>query len=434
MESTQVKPGYQVTELGVIPEEWDITILSELIENLEAGTSVNSVSEELKKYSHPESILKTSCVFNGYFYPQESKKIAPKDLNRAKLKVKANTIIISRMNTPALVGECGYVSKGYDFLYLPDRLWMTKFKTSSFLNVRWLAYILSFEQYAKAIKEMASGTSGSMKNISKDALLRLNIPLPPLPEQKSIAAALSDVDALITAQEALIAKKRDIKTATMQQLLTGKVRLGQFKEEWKIFKVIDFAENKRELFNDGDWIESEFITSNGVRLIQTGNIGIGTFIEKTNKKYISNESFNKLNCKQVFSGDVLICRLAEPAGRSCIVPELHESKMITSVDVTIFRPVKELALKEYLVQFFSTSNWFKMVEEKCGGSTRTRIARGQLGQLKIKVPPIPEQKAIAEVLSDMDAEITALEAQRDKTRAIKQGMMQELLTGKTRLI
>ena len=172
--------------------------------------------------------------------------------------------------------------------------------------------------------------------------------LPPLSEQEAIAEALSDADALIESLDQLIAKKRQIKQGAMQELLTGKRRLPGFSGDWEDRSLFELAGGRKELFDDGDWIESEHITEDGIRLIQTGNIGVGSFIEKGEKKYISEESFGSLRCKEIKQGDLLICRLAEPAGRACVLPELGESKTITSVDVTIFRPPLSVANRVFL--------------------------------------------------------------------------------------
>jgi type I restriction enzyme, S subunit len=259
------------------------------------------------------------------------------------------------------------------------------------------------------------------------------MPVPPPLEQRAIATALSDVDALLGALDRLIAKKRDLKRAAMQQLLTGETLLPGFSGEWEVKSLFDLAERKKELFDDGDWIEAEFLTDKGIRLVQTGNIGEGYFADKDAKKYISAESFKKLQCKDIQVGDLLICRLAEPAGRACILPDIGEDRVITVVDVTIFRPPPELADRRFLVYVFNTPLWFQSVNERCGGTTRTRIARGQLAKMQIKLPPVPEQTAIAAVLTEMDAELAALGQRLAKIRALKQSMMQELLTGKTRL-
>lgn len=212
-----------------------------------------------------------------------------------------------------------------------------------------------------------------------------------------------------------------------------KTEVGVIPMEWDVKTLFDLAERKKELFDDGDWIESEHITSAGVRLIQTGNIGIGSFVEKDVKKYIYEESFTSLRCKQLQKGDLLVCRLADPAGRACVLPDIGEVRVVTSVDVTIFRPPPHTADRVFLSNLFSTPEWFRAVGDRSGGTTHKRIARGALGRIAIKLPPLPEQRAIAKALSDADALIESLEQLLAKKRQIKQGAMQELLTGKKRL-
>jgi len=264
--------------------------------------------------------------------------------------------------------------------------------------------------------------------------MEVPMPVPPPHEQRAIAAALSDVDALLGGLDRLIAKTRDLKQAALQQLLTGQTRLPGFHGGWEVKTLFDLAERRKELFDDGDWIESEHITLEGIRLIQTGNIGVGCFIEKETKKFIYEKSFTSLRCKQLRTGDLLICRLADPAGRACVLPDIGEERIVTSVDVTIFRPPIQIADRGFLANMFSSTEWFRAVSDRSGGTTHKRISRGALGRIAIRLPPLPEQTAIAAVLSDMDAELAALEARRDKTRDLKQAMMQELLTGRTRLV
>ncbi|PZU93794.1 MAG: hypothetical protein DCF32_23025, partial [Leptolyngbya sp.] len=192
--------GYKQTEVGVIPEDWDVKHLSQLISNLEAGVSVNSTDEENNEYENEPSVLKTSSVFNGKFSPNECKRIAARDIRRAKLNPQKEAIIISRMNTPALVGECGYVGENYNDLFLPDRLWITRFSKENYVSAKWLSCILSYGHFKKAIKDTATGTSGSMKNIAKSAFLQISVPYPGGEEQRAIATVLSDMDAAISAR------------------------------------------------------------------------------------------------------------------------------------------------------------------------------------------------------------------------------------------
>lgn len=209
--------------------------------------------------------------------------------------------------------------------------------------------------------------------------------------------------------------------------------VGVIPEDWGVKTVFELADYQKSLFDDGDWIEAEHITNKGIRLIQTGNIGVGRYVEKDTKKYIFEESFEKLKCKKLHEGDLLICRLAEPAGRACILPDIGEDKVITSVDVTIFRPSTELANREFYNQYFSSSDWFKSVLEQVGGTTHKRISRGALGRISVCYPNVEEQTAIAKALSDVDALISELEKLIAKKQAIKTATMQQLLTGRTRL-
>lgn len=303
---------------------------------------------------------------------------------------------------------------------------------SARVHSRFLFQLMLSDRFQQLLAENASGSTA--QGIQRKKFEALRIACPPVVEQRAIAAALSDTDALLAGLNRLIAKKRDLKQAAMQQLLTGQTRLPGFQGEWEVTTLFDLAERRKELFDDGDWIESEHITTDGIRLIQTGNIGVGRFVEKEVRKFIFEESFTSLRCKQLKIGDLLICRLADPAGRACVLPDIGEDRVVTSVDVTIFRPSPARVDRVFLANVFSTPDWFRTVSDRSGGTTHKRISRGALGRISLKIPPRPEQTAIAAVLSDMDSELTALEARRDKTRALKQGMMQELLTGRTRLV
>lgn len=216
--------GVKQTELGAIPEDWEVRRIGHFIGDLSAGVSVNSSTDE--GFMSPKSVLKTSCIYDGEFYPEESKPIVNADLNRAVLSPKKNTIIISRMNTPNLVGEVGYVSRDYNNLFLPDRLWAAKYKKVETFSQRWLAYVMSFGLTSKLIKESATGTSGSMKNISKGSLLSVPLISPDTKEEQiAIANTITAIDTDIQTLKRRLAKTKALKQGMMQELLTGKTRL-----------------------------------------------------------------------------------------------------------------------------------------------------------------------------------------------------------------
>ena len=167
--------------------------------------------------------------------------------------------------------------------------------------------------------------------------------------------------------------------------------------------IRDLAANIPQSFTDGDWIEAPHLRDEGIRLIQTGNIGIGQFVDRS-KKYISQSSFDSLRCKEVSPDDLLICRLAEPIGRACFAPNLSE-RMITSVDVTILRVNKDKYDPRYIAYCLNTSDTLHRCDIVSGGTTRQRISRSNLGKITLSIPNIDAQNRIVEILSTVDEAI-----------------------------
>ncbi|MEM7037298.1 MAG: restriction endonuclease subunit S, partial [Bacteroidota bacterium] len=149
--------------------EWEQRALADLIIALDSGKSVNSEDEAISS-DQEWGVLKTSCVSGGEFFERENKRIIEEEVQLAKCPPEAGTIIISRMNTPMLVGESGYVSKDYPNLFLPDRLWMARVNQTDAIP-KWLAFFLITNKVRFTLKSIATGTSGSMKNISKPNFL-----------------------------------------------------------------------------------------------------------------------------------------------------------------------------------------------------------------------------------------------------------------------
>ena len=296
------------------------------------------------------------------------------------------------------------------------------------MSARYFFWIFSNNFYERVHSMTAKS---SVDSVRREMIAGMQIPIPPLSEQIRIASALTSIDNLISSLDKLIEKKKAIKEGTMQQLLTGKKRLKGFNGVWKNTSMIDMVDSFNDIL-DGDWIEAKYLSKTGVRLIQTGNIGEGEYLEK-NPKYVTQETFSLLRCREVLPGDLLICRLAEPAGRCCLAPSLHQ-KMITSVDVTIFRPSNRFD-RNFLCYLFNCKEWLEVVAEETRGSTRQRIARKTLENLAIPMPfDKAEQSAIASILFSIDTDIYSLVQKKIKFQKVKQGMMQQLLRGRIRLV
>lgn len=215
---------FKQTEIGKIPTEWDVISLGDIITELKAGVSVNS--ENRKKSDGEYGILKTSAVTYGIFQPNEHKAILPDEVARAKETPLEDHIIVSRMNTPALVGASAYVDRDYPDLFLPDRLWQVYVHSSRTTSCKWFSYVLRWDQMRSRIGEIATGTSGSMKNISKSVFLSLKVAIPRIHEQRKIADVLTSLDEREHIERDSLLRLQTLKDSLMQVLLTGKVRVN----------------------------------------------------------------------------------------------------------------------------------------------------------------------------------------------------------------
>ena len=295
------------------------------------------------------------------------------------------------------------------------------------LNV-FLAYYLGYIK--KKLNDLASGST--FKEITKGTLLNIEIPDIPIQEQRAIAEVLSDVDGLINALDALIAKKRAIKQATMQQLLTGKTRLPGFSGEWKTKRLGEIGEIS------GAGVDKK-VNSNDVpvRLINYLDVYNKTFLYSKDLTHEVTARPDQVRRCTVEKGDVFFTPSSEvPDDIACSgvamedIPDgvysYHVVRLRLNTDWNIY----------FRAYIFNTKDFFDQASRQCEGSgTRYVISLSKFRAMSIRFPPtIAEQRAIANVLSDMDAEISALEQRKDKTIAIKQGMMQQLLTGKVRLL
>ena len=174
------------------------------------------------------------------------------------------------------------------------------------------------------------------------------------------------------------------------------------------------------VFTDGDWIESKDQADEGIRLIQTGNIGMGAYLEKEEKaKYISEETFNKLKCTEIFSGDILVSRLPEPVGRACIIPEKKE-RMITAVDCTICRSNEAIVCKEYLCYFMRSNAYYTRLLNSVTGTTRKRISRKNLGNVELDPSKREQEKVVKQLdclVKVISSRITELQRLDDLIKA-----------------
>jgi type I restriction enzyme S subunit len=268
---------------------------------------------------------------------------------------------------------------------------------------------------------VASQSGQSKPGLTLKNLHEFSVALPPAAEQRAIADALSDVDALLAGLDRLIAKKRDLKQAAMQQLLTGQTRLPGFQGKWEVKRL-------EEVFRISvGTSKSAFIVENGDFWI----CDMGS-VSTTGKLIVS----KRTNYRGDFlkTGDLIMPK--DDIGGGKIIGKVGyidaDDTYVLSDHVYHLRATEGNSL--FLAYVINSHRTNRELRKKVIGSAQLGLGRKSVTEQEIQFPPVEEQSAIATVLSDMDAELTTLEARRDKTRALKQAMMQELLTGKTRLV
>ncbi|WP_080297041.1 restriction endonuclease subunit S [Burkholderia pseudomallei] len=412
-----MKPGYKQTEVGAIPEDWAVSPLGRLVTSVEYGSSAKSSSKGLMPVLRMGNLQGGKIDWNDLVYTDDEREIA-------KYALCSGDVLFNRTNTIDLVGKTS-IYRGEQPAIFAGYLIRVKAK-SDLLESRFLNYILNTESAKKYSLKVLSVAVGQA-NINGQKLRTYPIPLPPTTvEQSAIAAALSDVDALLSSLDALIAKKRDIKRAAMQQLLTGKTRLPGFEGAWTV-KRLDQLANIRSggtpsttvsRFWDGGipWCTPTDIT----------RLGGGKYLLDTSRQ-ITSEGLSNSSAELIPANSVVMTSRATIG--ECAI---NLKPVTTNQGFKNFVPFEDTEVN-FLYYLLQTQK--QGFIQLCAGSTFLEIGKTQLAAYKVHLPSTKaEQSAIAEVLSDMDAELAALEARRDKTHLLKQGMMQELLTGKTRLV
>jgi len=259
-------------------------------------------------------------------------------------------------------------------------------------------------------------------------------PIPPPVEQQAIATVLSDADDLIESLEALIAKKRAIKQAAMQELLTGRTRLPWFAGEWEVRRLGDHLSFLRHGTNS----RSDLTMDGTIRYLHYGDIHTSADVyldpTVTPMPTIATEHAKKLD--RLDEGDLVFVDASEDVegvGKSVELHGLRGHHIVSGLHTIAVRFNKSLLADGFKGYLQFCPPFLRHLRRLAAGTKVYATNRAHIASAELPLPPLPEQRAIATVLSDMDAEITALERRLDKTRAIKQGMMQQLLTGSIRL-
>jgi len=411
----ELKPGYKQTEVGVIPEEWEATKVQNASTNITVGF-VGSMAHLFVSEGVP--------LLRG-------QNILPQDLDLTNLKFISKETHQLWKKSALLPNDVAIVRVGYPgtACSIPDGL--GDLNAASLVLVRpnkarldsnFLTHVLNSSWGKAQVSSLLVG--GAQQVFNTRTAADLVVPRPPLPEQRAIAWALSDVDALIGALDQVIAKKRDLKQAAMQQLLTGQRRLPGFHRGWEVKRLGELA----EIISGGTPKTGEPSYWNGsIKWCTPTDItGCSAKYLVDTERAISADGLASCSAQLLPIGSLLLCSRAtigevRIAGCEICTNQGFKSLVCMAGVSNEFLYYKLLTMKSQMI-------------ERAIGSTFLEISKKDTAALELSIPEHAEQTAIAEVLSDMDTELAALTQRRGKTRALKQGMMQELLTGRTRLV
>ena len=404
----KIQKGYKQTEVGVIPEDWQVRELGKcLLKNPDYGINAAAVSfdDTLPTY------LRITDISESGKYLSTSKASVNSELSNLYF-LEEGDIVFAR--TGASVGKTYLYDKSDGKLVFAGFLIRVK-ANPEILDSKYLIFHTQTKSYWSWVitNSMRSGQPGLNSNEYKS----FQIPIPPTnSEQTAIATALSDADALITSLEKLIEKKRAIKQGAMQELLRPK-------EGWKVTKLGEIAEVRDGTHQTPKYVES------GIPFYSVETVTNNSF---TNTKFISEVEHNFLTKTfRIEKGDILMTRIGS----------IGDCKLVDwDVNASFYVSLALLKIKEGVsasfVCHFSKSSYFKKEVElnSLQSAIPRKINLGPISNIRIELPSHDEQTRIATLLSDMDAEITALEQKLCKYKLVKQGMMQELLTGRIRLV
>ena len=418
----RVRPRYKQTEVGVIPEEWEVTHLGAhgaTYGGLTGKTKTDFGTGEARFV--PFMNVMSNVVIDCDAF--ERVHVAPSESQNCVLQ--HDLLFNGSSETPEEVALCSVQLAAIPNLFLNSFCFGYRLRDRARIDALFLAHLFRSRTGRKFVKALAQGST--RYNISKKALLTAPLSLPSPPEQRVIATALSDVDALLGGLARLIAKKRDLKQAALQQLLTGQTRRPGFHGEWEMKRLGDVG-----TFLKGSGVKKDEAESGGLPCIRYGEIYThhNDYI-RTFKSWISpNVAATATRLRQ---GDLLFAGSGETKEEigKCVA-FVNDYEAFAGGDIVILRVANADAM--FMGYYCNTVPINAQKASMGQGDAVVHISAAALSRIEVTVPSAPEQTAIAAVLADMDAELTALESRRDKTHDLKQGMMQELLTGKTRLV
>jgi type I restriction enzyme S subunit len=418
----EVRSGYKQTDVGLIPDDWEVqsvgsfsTIFGRI--GFRGYTKKDIVSE-----GQGAIALNPSNVQGGRLVLDKCTYVTWEKYHESpEIKIQEGDVIL--VKTGSTTGKTCYV----DHLPIEATLnpQMVVFKQLS-VDSKLVAYIFSSPIFLGQIAATIVG--GALPTLSQKQVASYKIPLPASrAEQRAIATALSDVDALLGGLDRLITKKRDLKQAVIQRLLTGQTRLPGFRGEWVVKRLGECLLSRPDYGINAPAVPFSDRHPSYIRITDISENGRYSPDPRVSVQVASSYQY------YLHNGDVVFARTGASVGKSYLY-EPRDGELVFAGYLIRVCPDPNVLVPAFLAAYATTKpywNWVRMMSMRSG---QPGINGSEYAQLPLSLPSPTEQTAITVVLSDVDAELAALEARREKTRDLKQAMMQELLTGKTRLV
>ena len=395
-------------------EGWIKADFAACVRRIDSGTSVNSEDEAASVTDI--GVLKTSCVYTGQFRVEENKKVLQADLDRVKCPVTAGTIIVSRMNTAQLVGASCLVRKSSPNIFLPDRLWAVTVREQ--VDSEWFSYVVASPSIRRRLSEAASGTSGSMKNISQDAFFALPALIPPLPEQRNIARILRTWDEAIEKLEALrVATDSQYNSLARSFFDPCHPTFPERPTNWRRFGLGEVFKERDEPGNENEKLLS--ITMGG-GVIDRDDVG---------RKDTS--ASDKSSYKLILVGDIGYNTMRMWQG----VCGLSTLRGIISPAYTVVTPVPGRIEGRYASHLFKSRRMVFDFERYSQGLTSDtwNLKFPAFSRIVVYLPPIQVQVRQADLLDSVSASCNVIDRQIEALKTQKRGLLQKLLTGEWRV-
>ncbi|ABB44222.1 Restriction modification system DNA specificity domain [Sulfurimonas denitrificans DSM 1251] len=417
---SEIKQGYKQTKVGIIPEDWEVVKIKE------ATSYVDYRGKTPIKTGKGIFLVTAKNIKQGFIdYEASSEFVSEVEYHEIMKRgmPKIGDILIT---TEAPLGNVAQIDK--ENIALAQRV--IKFRSKKNVKNDFLKHYFLSNRFQSYLYRMAIGTT--VLGIQGKELHNMSIVLPPLKEQEKIAQILTTWDEAITKQTELLEAKELLKKALMQKLLSGEVRFSGFSDEWEEARL-----DKLVFFQEGPGVRNTQYRKSGVKLLNVGNLNNNTLNLSSTETYISEEeAYGAYKHFLIDEGDLLISCSginSESFKKKIAFAKKEDLPLCMNTSTMRFKNLKNKLLLEYLYFFFQTLFFEKQVFGVLTGSAQFNFGPTHIKWFKIKLPTLPEQQKIAEVLSVADDEINQLKSELEELKLQKKALMQQLLTGQVRV-